>query len=170
MGTGGNKVNAKFASKVLIVAVSAFAVMAFAASAMAQAPKLTLKMKAEQEVKVVKNGKETTELVPAKTTKKGDVILYTITYTNAGDSEATNAVIADPVPYGMAYIGGSAKGVGAAISFSVDKGKTFYRTPERISGGVKKAAPPETYTNIRWTVRKILPKQSGSVSFEARVK
>ena len=158
--------NGKFARRFFIMAVSVFAVAAFAASAMAQAPKLTLKMKAEKEVKVVKNGKETIELTPAKTTKKGDVILYTIAYTNVGDSEATNAVISDPVPGNAAYIGGSAKGAGAVMSFSIDKGKTFSRTPKRG----KKAASPATYTNIRWTIRKILPKESGSVSFKARVK
>ncbi len=162
--------NGKFVKRFFIMAVSAFAVAAFAASAMAQAPKLTLKMKAEQEVRIVKNGKETIELAPAKMTTKGDVILYTIAYTNSGDSEATDAVIADPVPYGMAYVGGSAKGAGAAVSFSIDNGKTFSRTPKRVSGGVKKAAPPQTYTNIKWTIKKILPKASGSVSFKARVK
>ncbi|MHB8173607.1 MAG: hypothetical protein ACYDFU_04000 [Nitrospirota bacterium] len=160
----------KLVKTVVLLAVSAFAVGVFAASAMAQAPKLTLKMKAEKEVKVLKNGKETVELKPAKTTNMGDVLLYTITYTNIGDSEAANAVISDPIPENAVYLGGSARGAGAVVAFSIDKGKTFHKTPKQVVAGVEKAASPEAYTNIRWTIRKIAPKESGSVSFKARVK
>ncbi len=162
--------NGRFAGRFFVMAVSVFAVAAFAASAMAQAPKLTLKIKAEKEVKVVRNGKETIVLAPAELTTKGDVILYTIACANYGDSEATDAVISDPVPHGMAYMGGSAKGADAVVSFSVDGGKTFHKAPTLTVDGARKAAPPRMYTNIKWTIRNILPGRSGSVSFKARVK
>jgi uncharacterized repeat protein (TIGR01451 family) len=155
----------------LAVSILAAIFLTMAASALAaQAPKLTLKMTAEKEVKVLKDGKEIVELKPAKTTNPGDTVLYTLTYTNAGNADAINAVISDPVPGGMAYIAGSAKGANADVDFSIDGGKTFYKTPKRVIAGTEKDAAPETYTNIRWTVKKVAPKESGVVKFKAKVK
>ncbi|MGC2424651.1 MAG: hypothetical protein WA666_09885 [Nitrospirota bacterium] len=155
----------------LAASILAAIFLTMAASALAaQAPKLTFKMTAEKEVKVIKDGKETVELKPVKTTNPGDTILYTLTYTNVGDADAINAVISDPVPGGMAYIAGSAKGANADVDFSIDGGKTFYKKPKQVIAGKEKVAAPDTYTNIRWTIKKVAPKESGEVKFMAKVK
>lgn len=159
-----------------IMAVSAILVGSLAVLALAaQAPKLTLKLTAEKEVRSVKNGKEVIEMKPADTVNAGDTVLYTITYTNVGDSDAVDAEIADPVPGNMAYVPGSAKGAGADVAFSIDGGRTFQKLPKRLVTGkdgrsIEKDASPAEYTNIRWTLKKVAPKQSGSVSFKAKFK
>jgi uncharacterized repeat protein (TIGR01451 family) len=166
--------SAKFVKAILFLTVSAITIAVLAVSALAgAAPKLTLKMTAAKEVRVLKNGKETVELKPTATMKSGEEVVYTITYTNVGDSDAIDAVISDPVPGGMVYVAGSAQG--ADVDFSIDKGRTFHKTPKQVLTGpdgrkVEKDAPPEMYTNIRWTVKKIASKGSGSVIFKATVK
>jgi uncharacterized repeat protein (TIGR01451 family) len=165
-----------FLKSVVVCAVSFAAVGFLSVSALAgTAPKLSLEMTAQKEVKVLKDGKEVVETRPAKTMSAGETMLYTITYTNAGDSDAMNAVVSDPVPQGTVYIPGSASGAGAQVAFSIDGGKTFQKTPKQVVTGpggrkVERDAAPEMYTNIRWTVKKIGPKKSGSVSFKAKVK
>lgn len=159
-----------FLKSVVVCAVSFAAVGLLSVSALAAAPKLSLKMTAQKEVKVLKNGKEVVEARPAKTMGAGETMLYTITYTNVGDSDAMNAVISDPVPQGMVYIPGSARGAGAQVAFSIDGGKTFQKTPKQVVGGKERDAAPDMYTNIKWMIKKIGPKGSGSVSFKAKVK
>lgn len=147
-----------------------------ATSALAAA-KVAIKIKAEKEVTVVKGGKKEVKTVPATKFAPNDLIIYTITYTNQGTEPATNAVVDDPIPAGTSYVPGSAKGEGAEIVFSIDKGKSYNQptllTYESVGAGGKKqkhVAAPEDYTNIRWTVANIEPKASGKLEFKVRVK
>ncbi len=162
--------------------VTAVAIVLVAASAaMAQAgpkPELVLELSAEKEVIVVdKDGTKRTEWQGVDETDPGDVLRYTISYTNRGDTDAVSAEIVDPVPRGTSYIGGSALGENAEITFSLD-GKEF-RTPPmlryrvRLDDGTEAEyrATPEMYTHIKWKLKKpVPPGGSGLLSFKVRVK
>jgi len=134
---------------------------------------LTVSIKAEKEITV----NNETRRVAAETAVPGDVIFFTLQYTNTGDEAATNAVLNDPVPEGTVYLGGSAFGDGAEITFSIDGGKTFKKpsllTYEVVLPGGKidrRTASPEQYTHIRWTISTIPAHGSGQVGFQIRVK
>jgi uncharacterized repeat protein (TIGR01451 family) len=158
-----------------LVAVAVMTVMLLPAMAMAAA-KISVNITAEKEVVVTEKGTKVLKTVPAREFVPGDTISYTVSYVNTGNETATNAVIDDPVPQGTAYITDSATGVGTAITFSIDKGKT-YKKPTLLfyevdvnGKTVKKTASPDLYTNIRWTIASIPAGASGKVGFKVRVK
>ncbi len=136
---------------------------------------LTLSIKAEKEIAVVKNGKNELKRVKAKSFEPGDTVFYTISYKNTGTEVVTNAIIDDPVPKNTSYVQDSAVGADADITFSIDKGKS-YKKPLMLSYEIKgkngevRQAKPEEYTNIRWTISKVPPGGSGHVEFRVRVK
>jgi len=147
----------------MVIMVTLAAAVAFAAG------EVSVSIKAEKQEVVVKNGKKLIQVVPAAKFAPGDTIIYTITYTNKGKEPAVNAIIDDPIPKGTSYVGGSATGAGAEVTFSIDGGKTYMK-PSELTGGDKKPLSPEKYTNIRWTVSQIPAGGNGKVGFKARVK
>ncbi len=140
-------------------------------------PRVELKVEALKEVKSVENGKEVTRLLPADTVKPGQVLQYTIRYTNTGDEDATRVVVNNPIPKGTVYLAETAYGYGSKITFSADGGKTFGPadtlkvTVTRADGSktTRKAMAAE-YTHIRWVITKVPAGGSGSVGFKVRVK
>jgi len=136
-----------------------------------------VKIKTEKLAVVTSGGKKVEKAVPASKFQPGDIIVYTITYTNNAAEPVSNAVINDPIPAGTTYLPESARGEGADITFSIDNGKTFQKPTillyEVSSGGKKerKVASPDQYTNVRWVLNgTIPPKGSGTVSFRVKVK
>ncbi|MBT8370439.1 MAG: DUF11 domain-containing protein [Deltaproteobacteria bacterium] len=140
-------------------------------------PQVSISIKAEKKVIFVENGQEVVKRIPAVEVAPGETLIYTLTYTNAGDEAATNVVINDPIPQGAAYILDSASGQDTDISFSIDGGQTF-KKPSMLTYEVKLAdgttekrvASPEAYTHIRWTIRKVRAGGSGELGFQVRVK
>ena len=166
--------------KVFIAAVLLF-VITLPAAAFAQAaqgePKLALTMDVKKEVKVKKGTVETVEYIPAKTTARDDVLLYSVTYKNEGKAVIQDAAIVDPVPPETVYILESAAGKDTEVSYSIDGGRTFQKPPAmylvRNPNGtiVQKPAPPEMYTHVKWIVKKfVLPGESGIINFKVKVK
>ena len=145
-------------------------------SAWAQ-PKVTVEVKAEKEIVVVKDGKKITKRVAADEIEPGNTLIYTVRYANNGDEKATSVKVNNPVPEGTAYVSGSATGKGSSILFSIDGGKTF-NTPrkltyeERLANGKtkKRKAGPEKYTHIRWVIDEIPPGRHGALGFRVKVK
>ena len=143
-----------------------------------ETPKLALKITTQKEVIVKdKEGKSRIEWHDVDKTDPGDVLKFTIAYTNIGSSEARGAVIDDPVPAGTTYIGNSAEGKDTVITFSID-GKN-YEAPPMIKYKAKQAdgkeveyhATPDMYKHIRWRLTKAVPSRaSGTVSFKVTVK
>jgi uncharacterized repeat protein (TIGR01451 family) len=138
---------------------------------------VSVSMKAEKEVTVVTKGEKVTSRVAATNVNPGDVLFYTLNFMNSGDVEATDALFDDPIPMGTVYLPGSAFGNNAAITYSIDGGKTFnkptlltykVKLPNGKTG--KRSAYPEEYTHIRWTVSVIPPRSSGQVGFQVRMK
>ena len=140
-------------------------------------PKLTLKMTAAKEVREVENGKEVVKRVPVKTTSGGDVLVYTIEYVNDGTAKATEAAVIGPIPEGTVYVLNSAAGKGVQTVFSIDGGRSYLAPPVtytlRNADGtmVKKPAPAEMYTHVRWLVPAgVIPGGRGDVTYKVRVK
>jgi uncharacterized repeat protein (TIGR01451 family) len=133
-----------------------------------------LKAVAEMEVEVVnEDGQKETQRVPAAKVVPGDVVIYTIYYTNDGPDPAENFVITNPVPEHMVYLAESAGGENTEIAFSIDDGKS-YSVPTDLtitdSEGNKKAAGASDYTHIRWVLDKpVAPQKTGYVFFKAQL-
>jgi len=107
----------------------------------------------------------------------GDVLVYTLTYTNFGKEPAANARVDDPIPSGTVLLPASVLGERAGITFSVDGGKSFaaYPVMKTVSGPDGKPAsveaPAESYTHIRWTAQEpIAPGESRSAAFKVIVR
>jgi uncharacterized repeat protein (TIGR01451 family) len=157
-----------------------FALVFVAAASVAAAahakPRIAVNITQAKEVVETTPAGKVTKLVPTNAAAPGDVLEYTLTYTNQGDEAATNAVIEDPIPKGTTFQAGSATGENAEITFSSDGGKTFAQAVKLTydfklpTGGVeRRVATPAEYTNIRWTLVKVPPGGSGKVSFRVRV-
>ncbi len=138
---------------------------------------LSLNITAQKEVMVKdETGKIRIEWQMAEQTNPGDILKFTVAYTNTGKVEARNSMIDDPVPAGTTYIAHSAEGKNAEISFSID-GKKFesptmltYKVKQADGSVVEHQAGPEMYTHIRWKLlTPVRPGESGSVSFKVKV-
>lgn len=138
-------------------------------------PRLELGVSSQKEVETVKDGKKTLEMVPVDKVKPGEVLVYTITYTNTGKGEARDALIVDPIPEGTDYMLGSAGGEGADVTCSIDGGKSYAKEPcmreVKMPDGTtrQEEAGPEMYTHIRWVVKSVPPGGSGEVKFKVKV-
>jgi len=145
--------------------------------AQAEQPEITIRIDVAKEARQFKDNRWIVQRVPAVTTKRDDILVYTITYTNEGQSPAIDAVIVDPIPTGTIYILNSATGKNADISCSIDGARYFQPPPAKVTvrnpDGTteEKIAPPEQYTHLRWTIRKpVLPGESGELGFKVMVR
>lgn len=139
--------------------------------------KLTLKTTAEKEVHVKKDGKIEIKRMPLEKANPGDIVFYTITYTNAGKGPVVDAVIIDPVPAGVSYIENTAEGKDAEITYSIDNGVSWHKPPmttrfKKPDGSMgTKNVTADQYKHIKWALKKPVPAgQSGQVSFKVKVK
>ena len=133
---------------------------------------IDLRMVAEVEVKVInEDGEMEVKRVPAEKVIPGDVIMYTIYYSNKGTKPAEEVVIINPIPEHMIYKINSAHGKGTVITYSVDDGKT-YTIPEdlKVSDDMGRNRPAKVsdFTHIRWAIAEPLEAgTSGLVGFLA---
>jgi uncharacterized repeat protein (TIGR01451 family) len=138
--------------------------------------KLDLKTTAEKEVKVKQSGKTITKKMPLDKANPGDVVVYTITYSNVGKGSVLEAMIVNPIPKGVRYIPDTAEGKDAEIMYSIDNGRTWQFSPvtqmKKPDGSLeKKPASTDRYTHIKWMIKKpVASGQSGKVSFKVTVK
>ena len=147
-------------------------------TAMAQnEARLVLKTEVAKEISMKEGNASITKYEPVLETGPGDILLYTVTYHNKGDSPAKSARIVDPIPEGTVYIMESASGIGTVIQFSIDEGATWQshqvmHVVMKPDGSMKKEiAPPEIFTHIRWLLTDEVPAGgSGTVSFKVNVK
>jgi uncharacterized repeat protein (TIGR01451 family) len=159
------------------VSLLAFLAALFLPMAALAKPLVSVSITAEKEVTVVKNGQKVTKKVTATKIDPGDVIFYTLNYINSGDEAATGVVLDDPIPLGTVYLPGSAYGIGAEITFSIDSGKMFKKasllTYEiQLPNGKteKRVASPEEYTSVRWVIDKVDAGAKGTAGFQVRIK
>ncbi len=143
-----------------------------------QKPRVSLEMKEEKEITLIKEeGKQTVERVPANEVKSLDTLVYSITYTNEGQEEARDISIVDPIPDGTIYIPESAEGKNTKISFSIDGGNQFQGPPVKYllikpdGTTEEQIAPVDMYTHIKWIITDTIPPGGGGqVSFKTKVK
>ena len=130
--------------------------------------------RAEIEVRqALPDGSTITLRQPAALVVPGTLVIYSNVMTNVGTEPAENLVVSNPIPLQMIYVAGSALPESAAITFSVDGGKTF-AAPETltVTGGDGKERPAvaEDYTHIRWLITEALaPGATTAVEFRAKL-
>ena len=94
--------------------------------AIAQETAGTIQIQTTADVEIIEtdaNGETVTRLEPASKVVPGDIVIYTVSFSNTGSEPAENVVITNPVPRHMEYVDGTAFGPGADISFSIDGGQ-----------------------------------------------
>jgi len=106
----------------------------------------------------------------------GDTLQYTITAANVGDGLMTNPEVIDPIPAGVIYIENSASGADAAISFSIDAGRSYVAWPptytvRNAQGELeRREATADMVTHIKWNIEKDLaPGETSQVAFQVEV-
>jgi uncharacterized repeat protein (TIGR01451 family) len=160
-----------------IILLTGIFFLAVIAQAQQENTKLDLKTTAEKEIRVKKEGKVTTKRIPLDKASPGDVVVYTITYSNVGKGPVLDAAIIDPVPQGVRYMTNTAEGKDAEIMYSIDNGRTWQTPPietqiRKPDGSLeKKTVSLDRYTHIKWIIKKpVASGQSGRVSFKVTVK
>ena len=89
----------------------------------------------------------------------GDVLEYTLVFTNPTDGPVNDLVFNDPIPEGLIYRLGTATSDrnDVVVDYSIDDGQSWSATPEvEVQEGgqtVRRPAPANSYTHIRWTVQ-----------------
>ena len=166
-----------WAGTVLPLAAAVLLLAGTQAEAQQKRAELKLEMQAWQEVMIEKDGEVVSSRVPAGETGSGDVLIYTIAYTNTGDVDARNASLVGPVPAETEFVSGSVQSEAAQVLYSIDGGDTYHKPPIQYSvknpdGTLdRKKAPPEMYTHVRWVLtRPVRPGGKGEVSYKVKVK
>ncbi|HEX8832274.1 MAG TPA: hypothetical protein VF705_13955 [Longimicrobium sp.] len=92
-----------------------------------------------------------------KQVRTGDVVRYRLAFTNP-QRTPVRPVLSNPIAPGMVFVAGSARTArtDARAEYSIDGGRTFSAQPMEtvvVNGrSVQRAAAPEKYTHVRWTV------------------
>ena len=109
--------------------------------------------------------------------KSGETLDWKINSVNEGSASAQNYRVVGQIPNGTSYVAGSASSDdSAAVSFSIDNGKTFSAEPlideTQADGTIKKvAAPVAMFTQIQFDWAKELPAQTQfAANYKVRVK
>ncbi len=89
--------------------------------------------------------------------RPGDVLGYSLAFTNRTSGRVNHVQFVDPLPKGLVYRTGSARAdKPVRIEYSIDGGKSYTARPMiavmEAGRRVEKPAPAESYTHIRWTV------------------
>jgi len=129
----------------------------------------------EKEITVQQaDGSTITQRVPADLVTPGEMIVYTVRFTNDDANPASDLVLAMPVPVDVRYIEGSADRDGAVVLFSTDGGSTFAArntlTMPAVGGGTR-AASVDDITHIQWKIPgPIAVGASDEIAFKARLR
>jgi uncharacterized repeat protein (TIGR01451 family) len=148
----------KYASTLPVIALCLL--ILGSAAAVAQKKFMTLRA-GRPVVKVLLSGmveREDTKVPVEKAAlvKSGEILDWTITSVNEGNAPANEYNAIGKIPAGTQFMAGSASADGAAaVTFSIDNGKSFSSTPtvdeRQADGSVKKVpAPVSMYNQIRY--------------------
>jgi uncharacterized repeat protein (TIGR01451 family) len=144
------------------------------AAAQSAVDPLSIKAIAEVEAKSVNGGHESVKLQAADRVVPGDRVIYTLEVRNTGTATLESPTVSHAVPEHMRYVGDSAVGPGAEVTFSVDGGRSFGRSESLMvkgADGRPRPAVAADYTDIRWQLKNNLKANSVAfVRFRALVK
>jgi uncharacterized repeat protein (TIGR01451 family) len=107
--------------------------------------------------------------------RPGDVLGYSLAFTNRTGKPVKQVQFVDPLPTGLVFRIGSARADKAVrIEYSIDGGKSWSVEPTVVvmenGHRVVKPAPREAYSHIRWTVAEpMAPGAQVTAAFEAEV-
>jgi len=107
--------------------------------------------------------------------RPGDVLGYSLAFTNTTRSTVNNVQFVDPLPQGLVYQTGSARAdKPVRIEYSIDGGKSYAARPMiavmEEGRRVEKPAPAKSYSHIRWTVSgPLAPSAQVTAGFQAEV-
>jgi uncharacterized repeat protein (TIGR01451 family) len=143
----------------------------------AQQPQIVLNVQLEQELTITDDtGKPQVVRRKVDKSKPGDLLVYTLVYTNSGSTPVNDATVNDPVPVGTVLLPGSATGEKSRISFSADAGKSYSAFPAQVDvigpdgKTISKKASADEYTHIRWVSNEPLgPGESRIAEFKVLV-
>lgn len=159
---------------ILLGAACAFAAVAQTGSPLAKAMETTAVPAVVtvelQQSKVVQatDGKE--QLLDAASVKPGDVLEYTVTYTNKTGKPVSGLVADLPIPEGLEYLPRSAK-PGATLVKAAAKDGAFAAEPlmRKTRDGKAEPVPYSDYRALRWTLGQLPAGGVASVSARAKV-
>ena len=159
--------------RLLATALAVAAALAFPAEA-ASPLSITTTIEKEVVVRDANGGAKATTRVPADKVVPGETVVFTYNLTNAGALPTENVVLVAPIPPETTYVDKSAAAAQAALTFSIDKAKSF-AAPEKLqvvgADGKRRRAGPADYTHLRWQLT--APLAGGAtklVSFRAVLK
>ena len=136
---------------------------------------LSATQKVEKEISIQQeDGTVKTRLVSAAEVTPGEKIVYTVAYTNDTSEEATDIVLAMPVPADVRYLEGTADRPGAIVRYSTDGGASFVERKALVLpavGGGTRVASADDITHIQWRIPgPVASGTSDEVSFKARLR
>lgn len=106
----------------------------------------------------------------------GDVLEYSLEFTNTQPGPVSDVVLNDPIPEGTVIVPGSvtASREDVAVEFSIDDGASWSNRPtvEVVENGetVTRPAPDTAYTHVRWTITgEVAPGAQVTARFRTRV-
>ena len=107
----------------------------------------------------------------------GDVLRYRLTFRNPGQQPVRGVVLNNPVAAGLIFVAGSARSSrdDVVTEFSTDGGRSWAAQPmeevtDESGRRVRRPAPPEKYTHVRWTVTgAVTPGTTVTAEFDARL-
>lgn len=142
------------------------------AQASAKPGTVSLQNVVEKEITVTQDGKTVKKRVPAAKAAPGEEVIYTSIFKNIGAKPAGNIFITNPMPPHTTYVGGSAFGDNAAVTFSADGGKTWAPADQLKvrDGGKERPAGVTDITHVRWVYRgELAVAKESSVGFRVTV-
>lgn len=110
------------------------------------------------------------------TAQPGETLRYTLKSQNNGQKAVNNLLLTQPIPKGTTYLLKSNQQPNAAVTYSIDNGKSYTTTPMvqvKLANGqiATQPAPASAYTHLRWQLNgAIAPGQSTSVSYQVMVR
>jgi uncharacterized repeat protein (TIGR01451 family) len=104
----------------------------------------------------------------------GNLLRYTLTANNAGMKAVNQLVMTQPIPTRTVFVPNSVKvlnNVGAAVTYSIDNGKTYSPTPTVQVNGKAQPAPADRYTHVQIKPQTALSgKGAIAAQYQVRVK
>lgn len=121
------------------------------------------------ERRIVEDGRERIVLEEPKVVVPGDRLLFSTRFVNSGAKPLDNFVVTNPLP-GAVLLSAEAA---ATLDLSVDGGRTWGRlgvlsVPDEAGG--KRPAIAADVTHVRWTLPRIAPGASGTLTYRATVR
>ncbi len=171
--------NTHFLFRVGFVMVFSALLLLFSAFwALSQEGKLVLKMTGYLVIAEEEDGRLVERLLPLpETTTPGDIIQYNISGKNNSQESLFNVRAAGKVPRGTVYIDASNRSdIPADFYVSIDYGKSYAQPPliikvKKTDGSEKEEiVSPEAYTNISFTIKKLVAGETFFSSYRVQVR